>query len=200
MPTNTDVESTELASLLRQELKALRLLAVERCPETLASKHQTMTDLQASTRQSAAVMGGKSHRFCVVTWNVAGIPLDDLDVWLQQVCDHIPWDVMRSQEGLKRLDGIDIKVGRGIFTPCRLLGGLRSPAITVRSGSVCDDVEFLVADTRWLTVRSESLKLIFLSLHVPHRRISVEDYMSIIAGLREALLVYFGAYRFRDWC
>ena len=43
-----DVESTELASLERQELKALRLLAVERCPETLASKHQTMTDLQAS--------------------------------------------------------------------------------------------------------------------------------------------------------
>ena len=128
----------------------------------------------------------------MVTWNVAGIPLDDSDVWLQQVCDHIPWDVMRSQEGFKRLDGIDIKVGRGIFTPCRLLGGLRSPAITVRSGSVCDDVEFLVADTRWLAVRSE----IFLSLHVPHRRMSVEEYMSIIAGLREALLVYLGANRF----
>ena len=81
----------------------------------------------------------------------------------------------------------------GIFTPCRRLKGPRGPAIIVRSGSVCDDVEFLVSDIRWLAVRS-GLKLIFVSL--PHRRISVEDHTSIFTSLREALLGYRGAYRF----
>ena len=48
VPTDVDVESTELASLERQELEALRSLAVERCPETLAWKQKALADTQAS--------------------------------------------------------------------------------------------------------------------------------------------------------
>ena len=59
-------------------------------------------------------------------------------------------------------------------------GGLRSPAIIVRSGSACDDVVFLASDTCWLAVRSESMKMIFVSLHLPHRRISLVDSTSIL--------------------
>ena len=83
-----------------------------------------------------------------------------------------------------------------MFTPCRQLGGLRSPAIIVRSGSACDDVVFLVLDTRWLAERSESMKMIFVSLHLPHRRNTLVDYTSICTVLQEALLGYRGAYRF----
>ena len=93
-----------------------------------------------------------SHHLCVVSWNVAGIPLDDLDVWLQQVSDHFPWDLICLQEGFKRLNGIEIRGGHGIFTSCRQLRGLRSPAIIVRSGSACD-VVFLASGTRWFAVK-----------------------------------------------
>ena len=78
----------------------------------------------------------------------------------------------------------------------RQIGGLRSPAIFVRSGSACDDVVFLASDTRWLAVRSESMNMIFVSLHLSHRRISLVDCTSIFTVLREALLGYRGAYRF----
>ena len=46
---------------------------------------------------------------------------------------------------------------------------------------------------RW---KSESLKLNFVSLHLPHRRISLVDYTTTFSVLREALLVYRGAERF----
>ena len=96
------------------------------------------------------------------------------------------------QEGFKRLNGVETRGGHGIFTPCRQLGGLRSPAIIVRSGSACVDVVFLASDTCWLAVRSESLKMILVSLLLPHRRMST----SIFTVLREFLLEYRGAYRF----
>ena len=62
---------------------------------------------------------------------------------------------------------------------------LRIPAIIVRSGSVCDDVVFLASDTRWLAVKSDSMKLICASLHWPHRRISLVDNMSMFTALWE---------------
>ena len=148
-----------------------------------------------SRRNVAGEQGNLLH-FCVVSWNVAGIPLDDLDVWLQRVSDHFPWDLICLQEGFKRLNGVEIRGGHGVFTPCRQLGSLRSPAIIVRSGSACDDVVFLASDTRWLAVKSESMKMIFVSLHLPHRRISLVACTSIFTVLREALLGYRGAYRF----
>ena len=117
-------------------------------------------------------------------------------MWLQQVSDHVPWDLICLQEGFKRLEGVSVSGGHGVFTPCRQIGGLRSPAIIVRSGSVCDDVVFLASDPRWLAVKSESLEVIFVSLHLPHRRISLVDYTSTFSVLREALLAYRGAFRF----
>ena len=120
------------------------------------------------SRRNVAGEAGNSLHLCVISWNVAGIPLDDLDVWLQQVSDHFPWDLICLQEGFKSLNGIGIGGGHGIFTPCR-------HAIIVRSGSACDDVVFLASDTRWLAVRSESMKVIFVSLHLPHRRTSLVD-------------------------
>ena len=66
----------------------------------------------------------------------------------------------------------------------------------MRSGSVCDDAVFLASDSLWLAVKSESLKMIFVSVHLPHRRISLVDYTSTFSVLREALLMYRGAFRF----
>ena len=111
-------------------------------------------------------------------------------MWLQQVSDHFPWDLICLQEGFKRLNGIEIRGGHGIFTPCRQLGGLRSPAIIVRSGSACDDVVFLASDTRWCCKKSvnENDFRIFAFATLPHRRISLVDYTSIFTVLREALL------------
>ena len=97
---------------------------------------------------------------------------------------------MCLQEGFKRLEGIGMRGGHGIFTPCRQLGSFRSPAIIVRSGSVCDDVVFLASDTRWLAVKSESMELIFVCLHWPHRRIFLVDYTNTFSVLQEALLMY----------
>ena len=45
------------------------------------------------SRRSVAGEAGNSLHLCVISWNVAGIPLDHLDVWLQQVSDHFPWDL-----------------------------------------------------------------------------------------------------------
>ena len=46
--TDMDVQSTELPSLECQELDALRLLAVEPCPEKLVSKQNAVVDIHAS--------------------------------------------------------------------------------------------------------------------------------------------------------
>ena len=170
---NVDVDASELKELEQQQIEQLRLLAAKRCPTQMAPKQKALQDLQASIEANVAGEEGNSLHLCVVSWNVAAIPLDDLDVWLQQVSDHFPWDLICLQEGFKRLNGIEIRSGHGVFTPCRQLGGLRSLAIIVRSGSACDDVVFLASDTRWLAVKSESMKMIFVSLHLPHSRISL---------------------------
>ena len=184
---NMDVDASELKELEQQEIDQLRLLAAKRCPTQLAAKQKAVHFKPRSRRNVAGEQGNLLH-LCVVSWNVAGIPLDDLDVWLQRVSDHFPWDLICLQEGFKRLNGVEIRGGHGVFTPCRQLGGLRSPAIIVRSGSACDDVVFLASDTRWLAVKSESMKMIFVSLHLPHRRISLVACTSIFTVLREALL------------
>ena len=105
------------------------------------------------------------------------------------------FDLICLQEGLAS-QRIEIRGGHGVFTPCRQLGGLRSLAVIVRSGSACDDVVFLASDTGWLAVKSESMKMIFVSLHLPHRRIALVNNTSIFTVLREALLGYLGAHRF----
>ena len=138
VPANMDVDASELKDSEQQEIEQLRLLATERCPIQLASKQNAVR-----SRRNVAGEAGNSLHLCVISWNVAGIPLDDLDVWLQQVSDHFPWDLICLQEGFKRLNGIAIGGGHGIFTLCRQLGVLRSPAIIVRCGSACDDVVFL---------------------------------------------------------
>ena len=40
------------------------------------------------SRRNVAGEVGNSLHLCVISWNVARKPLDDLDVWLQQVSDH----------------------------------------------------------------------------------------------------------------
>ena len=48
MPANLDIDASEIKDLERQELGQLRLLAVERCPISLASKQKAVQDLQSS--------------------------------------------------------------------------------------------------------------------------------------------------------
>ena len=160
VPANMDVDASEIKDLERQELEQLRLLA-NVVQSRLPRNRKLFKTFKPRSRRNVAGEAGNSLHLCVISWNVAGIPLDDLDVWLQQVSDHFPWDLICLQEGFKRLNGIGIRGGHGIFTPCRQLGCLRSPAIIVRSGSACDDVVFLASDTRWLAVRSESMKTDF---------------------------------------
>ena len=59
MPTNMDVDSTESASLERQELEGLRLLAVERCPEMLVKKQKAVADIQALIEAKRCRKGGQ---------------------------------------------------------------------------------------------------------------------------------------------
>ena len=92
VPANMDVVATELKDLEREEIEQLRLLAVDR------------------SRQNVAGEADNSLHLCVISWNVAGIPSDDLDVWLHQISDHFPWDLICLQEGFKRLNGIGIRV------------------------------------------------------------------------------------------
>ena len=55
---NMDVDASEIKDLERQELEQLRLLAVERCPISLASKQNAVQDLQASIEAKCRRRGG----------------------------------------------------------------------------------------------------------------------------------------------
>ena len=95
VPANMDVDASELKELEQEEIDQLRLLAAERCPT------QFVKTFKPRSRRNVAGEEGNPIHLCVVSWNVAGIPLDDMDVWLQQVSDHFPWDLICLQEGFQ---------------------------------------------------------------------------------------------------
>ena len=85
------------------------------------------------------------------TWNVAGIGLDVLDTFIEQLSDNYMWDIVTLQEGIRQTEGIESEFGHLLFTSAHLVGNLRCPAILVNDrwkGLV--DVSFVYTKRQWL--------------------------------------------------
>ena len=112
----------------------------------------------------------------MVSWNVAGVPLEEIGAFLKHTRDIHPWDFLCLQEAFRKTDGIATcscnfacECPRPvIFTPQSLQGGLRCPAIVVNEswGSACRAVG---CSTRWVAIDVKQ-KLLVVSAHLPHRR------------------------------
>ena len=110
------------------------------------------------------------------TWNVAGIAVDKLDTFIEQLSDNYPWDVLLLQEGFRQTDGIASEFNHLLFTSSHLVGNLRCPAILVnerlRDGA---EISFAGSGERWVAVSVDGAML-FVSLHLPHSKHSIAGY------------------------
>ena len=68
----------------------------------------------------------------MLTWNVAGLTLDQVPTFIEHLSLTHPWDFVFMQEGFRTLEGITTGGNHLVLTPSSLQGGLRCPAILVR--------------------------------------------------------------------
>ena len=129
-----------------------------------------------------------------VLQNVAGLAEDEVDNFIDPVSDHYPWDVLMLQEGFRRSEGIALASNHLLFTSGQISGGLRCPALLVHGRWARDDsgfVKFAGSGTRWVAVELNA-KYIFVSLHLPHRKISTETYAETLAEVTTLLRAHAG--------
>ena len=130
----------------------------------------------------------------VGSWNVAGLAEDEVDTFIDQVSDHYPWDILMLQEGFRRSEGIALASKHLLFTSGQISGGLRCPALLVHERWARDDsgfVKFAGSGTRWVAVELDA-KYIFVSLHLPHRKIPTETYAETLAEVTTLLHAHAG--------
>ena len=125
----------------------------------------------------------------MVSWNVAGVPLEEIGAFLKHTRDIHPWDFLCLQEAFRKTDGIATCSCKFacecprpvIFTPQSLQGGLRCPAIVVNEswGSACRAVG---CSTRWVAIDVRQ-KLLVVSAHLPHRRRPFSEFVELLEEL-----------------
>ena len=138
--------------------------------------------------QTNSLLGveGAAKELHVGTWNVAGIAIDSLDTFVEQLSDNYSWDVIMLQEGFRQTDGVDAGCHL-LFTPGQLIGNLRCPAVLVNSRWVDQvDIRFEGSGARWVAV-SFGGRMLFLSVHLPHRKSNIGDFAAVLDELRSFL-------------
>ena len=86
----------------------------------------------------------------MATWNAAGIGTADLDLFIEQVSDHYPWDVLFLQEAFSRSGGIELDSNHHLIPSGTIVGGLRCPAILVNG--TWENVRYAGSGRRWVAV------------------------------------------------
>ena len=118
------------------------------------------------------------------TRNVAGIGLDALDTFVEQLSDNYVWDVMLLQEGFRQTDGIAMESKHVLFPSGHLVANLCCPAILVneRWRGVAE-ISFAGSGDRWVAV-CLTANFLVISLHLPHRRRGIADFTAPLDELR----------------
>ena len=90
-------------------------------------------------------------------------------MFLEDVGDLFPWDVLCLQETFTNTEGIKLNenLKHAIYTPAEKLGGLRVPAILVHE-RWSRFSRFLGSGKRWVAVKIHDMA--FFSIHLPHAR------------------------------
>jgi hypothetical protein len=123
----------------------------------------------------------------VVSWNVAGVAERDLNTFYDHLGDAHPWDVLCLQEAFRRTEGLapemgtNSDVGHLVYTPTRLHGGLRCPAIVVHKNS-SHLSKFVGSANRWVAI-AFNRKTLIISAHLPHRRLPTPEFAETLEEL-----------------
>jgi endonuclease/exonuclease/phosphatase family metal-dependent hydrolase len=123
----------------------------------------------------------------MLTWNIAGLAAEKLSIFLDHVEMAAPWDFIALQEGFRVLEGLDAG-GHGIFTPPELEGGLRCPVVVVHSRRA-ENARYVGGRARWVAVDVEG-EFLVISAHLPHIKMSVQDYNSTLEEIAGFVLGY----------
>jgi len=67
----------------------------------------------------------------MVSWNVAGIPENDIDLFFSEMDELTDWVVLCLQEAFVKTEGIESNSKHVVYTPKYIIPGLRVPAIIV---------------------------------------------------------------------
>ena len=119
-----------------------------------------------------------------VSWNVAGLAEDQVVPWLKQLSMISPCDFVLIQEGFCRLEGIS--TGEHVlFTPPRLWGGLRCPAILVHSRWT-GEVRLAGGGSRWVAVDFRG-EMLLISAHLPHKRGALSELKAVLEEIQAVI-------------
>ena len=107
----------------------------------------------------------------VVSWNVAGVATDELDLFFAETYAMFAWDILMLQEAFVKTEGIQRDCKHVIYTPEQIVTGLRTPAIVVNE-KFHGKSRLLSCGIRWVAVelRMHHITTIFVSVHLPHAR------------------------------
>ena len=92
------------------------------------------------------------------------------------------------QEGFRQTEGIVSEFKHLVFTSSHLVGNLRCPAILVNQRWIDElEVAFAGSGGRWVAI-SFSAQFLFISLHPPHSKFSLDEFMEPMDELKSFLL------------
>ena len=169
-----DVTEEGLRKMKDEELELRRMVAAKAGSngEKLSVKRVQEISKQAEDEISASL--GK--RQCkkdtrLVSWNVAGVAIDELDLFFAETSALLDWDILMLQEASVKTEGIPSDSKHVTYTPDRTVTGLRTPAIVVNEKSHGKS-RLLNSGIRWVAVELsvQHITTIFVSVHLPHAR------------------------------
>ena len=133
------------------------------------------------------------------SWNVAGVAVDAVDAFVEQLSDNYTWDIIMLQEGFRQNEGVPISGGHLLFTSGHLVGNLRCPAILVHERWTQDtstSVKLIGSGKRWVAVelKSDQLCYVFMSVHLPHCRLPLSQYTETLDEITRVLGGHQGAF------
>ena len=106
-----------------------------------------------------------------MNWNVAGVAIDELDLFFAETSALLDWAILMIQEAFVKTEGIPSDSKHVIYSPERTVTGLRTPAIVVNE-KCHGKSRLLNSGIRWVAVELnvQHITTIFVSVHLPHAR------------------------------
>ena len=124
---------------------------------------------------------GSTGELYVCTWNLAGIAVRDVNLFIEQLSDNYAWDFVMLQETFTQAAGIELEGNHELFVSSLSDGGLRQPAILVHQ-RWASFVRVLRSAARWIAIEFNT-DTILVSLHLPHSGRPLEEFISCLHEL-----------------
>ena len=125
------------------------------------------------------------EKLCILSWSLAGIATDEIDLLFSQISDNYFWDFMLLQETFVQTDTVSLECKHSLFVSSERVVGQRCPAILVHhKWAGC--VRVLAESARWIALQLSD-EMILVSLHLPHAGRPFSEFTECLMGLSKFL-------------